>query len=257
MAGLKGALAEVRPSGQEVVGSEAHSRWGDVTRRLLGPDAESVGDEDLIAVLLGTEAECAAAFRSAHALLQLRGGLKGVAQSPPATLEKLTSPGGAERLLGSIELGRRILRCREIRPRLGSPREIHRHLAPRMSARANEVFHVLGFNTRNILLGEARVAEGSANACPVDPRAVFRAALEMGASAIVVSHNHPSGDPEPSDEDIFLTRQLCEAGESICVRVLDHIVVGDDSYVSLLERGLMPTQAFAARTRRAAPGGRP
>jgi DNA repair protein RadC len=99
------------------------------------------------------------------------------------------------------------------------------------------VFHVLSFNMRNVLLADARVAVGTVDSCPVDPREVFRAALASRATCVVLAHNHPSGDPEPSSLDVKLTARLVSGAELMGIRVLDHLVVGDGSYVSFHERG--------------------
>ncbi|MGQ0505485.1 MAG: JAB domain-containing protein, partial [Myxococcaceae bacterium] len=99
---------------------------------------------------------------------------------------------------------------------------------------------VLSFNPRNVLLAHARVAEGSINTCPVDPKEVFNAALARRATAIVLVHNHPSGDFEPSGQDLQLTRQLCLCGRMLGIRVLDHLIIGDNGYCSFLERQWMP-----------------
>src|SRR5262249_14645730 len=99
-----------------------------------------------------------------------------------------------------------------------------------------EVFHVLCFNSRNVLLSDVRVAEGTLDHCLVDPREVFSAALWARATAIVLAHNHPSGDPEPSGLDLELTAQLVEGGRILGIKVLDHIVVGDSNYTSLFEK---------------------
>jgi DNA repair protein RadC len=115
-----------------------------------------------------------------------------------------------------------------------------------MAGLRKEEFHVLCFNARNVLLRDACVAEGSSDACPVDPREVFSAALASRASAIVLAHNHPSGDPTPSEADIALTRQLVEGSHLLAIKLLDHIVVGDGTYSSLLERGLLPDRAVSA-----------
>jgi DNA repair protein RadC len=94
------------------------------------------------------------------------------------------------------------------------------------------------------------------NTCPVDPREVFAAALASRASGIVLAHNHPSGDPEPSAQDVSLTVQLCEAGRLLGIKVLDHVVVGDGDFASLLERGQLPDSELAeARRRWSAAGG--
>jgi DNA repair protein RadC len=91
-----------------------------------------------------------------------------------------------------------------------------------------------------VLVRDVRVAEGTTNACPVDPREVFAVALAARATAVVLAHNHPSGDPEPSSLDVALTAQLVEGGRLLGVKVLDHLVVGESGFVSFLERGLMP-----------------
>jgi DNA repair protein RadC len=187
-------------------------------------------------MLLGPGAR---ASELAEGLLSRSGGLKALLLKDP--LELSMHPGlGPERtaqVLAALELGRRAQRATERRPRLRHPREIYRYLLPTLSALRREVFHVLCFNPRNVLLADVRVAEGTMNTCPVDPREVYAAALTLRASAIVLAHNHPSGDPEPSVQDLQLTMQLLEAGQLLGIKVLDHLVLGDGTYVSLMERG--------------------
>lgn len=117
--------------------------------------------------------------------------------------------------------------------------EIDAYLRPQLAVLRREVFHVLCFNSRNVLLRDARVAEGTMNLCPVDPREVFAAALAARATAIVIAHNHPSGDPQPSTQDIALTRQLADGARILGLRLLDHLVVGETGFVSMLEQGLL------------------
>lgn len=169
-------------------------------------------------------------------------GLRAVAQLEAEELAEYPGmgPERAAQLLAALELGRRLQRPCETRPRLKTPQEIFRYLAPELTALRKEVFHVLCLNARNVLLRDVRVAEGSASACPVDPREVFAAALQARASAIVIAHNHPSGDPEPSEADLALTRLLIDGGRLLGIGVLDHVVIGDGAYASLLERNLMP-----------------
>jgi DNA repair protein RadC len=102
-----------------------------------------------------------------------------------------------------------------------------------------EVFLVFLLDVKNRILGFVEAARGGIDACMVDPRVVFRAAIVQGASAIIVAHNHPSGDTTPSAEDITLTKRLKDAGELVGVALLDHLVIADGSYVSLAERGLL------------------
>ncbi|PTL77713.1 DNA repair protein RadC [Vitiosangium sp. GDMCC 1.1324] len=207
--------------------------------RLFRLGAAALTDPELLSVLLGSSSRSRAL---AEALLATKGGLKQLVQQDPREL--CVRPGmGAVRtaqVMAALELGRRAQRVTERRPRLRTPREIYTYLAPNLSALRREVFHVLCFNARNVLLHDARVAEGTINACMVDPREVFAAAITSRATAIVLAHNHPSGDPEPSGQDLGLTAQLIEAGRVLGIKVLDHVVVGDGTYTSLVERGELP-----------------
>lgn len=150
---------------------------------------------------------------------------------------RLRTPEAAA-LLAALELGRRAVVALERRPRLATPHDIYCHLLPRLGGQRCEEFHVLCLNARGVLVREACVARGSTSHCQVDPREVFAAAVAARASAIVLAHNHPSGDPEPSQLDVALTLQLRDAGKLLCIRVLDHLVVGDAGYVSIAQRGL-------------------
>ena len=102
-----------------------------------------------------------------------------------------------------------------------------------------EVFAAFGLNTKNKVIGAWVVSVGSLNASIVHPRELFKPAVMLSAASIVVAHNHPSGDPEPSGADIQLTRRLVKAGDVLGIEVLDHVVVGDEGHVSLRDRGLM------------------
>ena len=205
--------------------------------RLFRLGAAALTDPELLSVLLGSRTHALS-----EALLSTSGGLKALVQQDPRELCARPGMGPVRtgQVLAALELGRRAQRVTERRPRLRTPREIHAYLAPHLSALRREVFHVLCFNARNVLLHDARVAEGTINACPVDPREVFAAAITSRASAIVLAHNHPSGDPEPSGQDLGLTAQLIEAGRVLGIKVLDHVVIGDGTYSSLLERGELP-----------------
>lgn len=142
--------------------------------------------------------------------------------------------------------------------RLQTPEQIAKHMQPLYLGLEREEFHVLCLDSRHYLLRQARVSIGSVDQCYVDPREVFRPALTCRATGIVLLHNHPSGDPEPSAQDVALTRQLRDAGKTLCLRVLDHIVVGSQlrgastelPHVSLLARGLFEySRPYAAEGR--------
>ena len=123
--------------------------------------------------------------------------------------------------------------------RIGTPLAIFNHVQPLFVGLTVEQFHVLTLNPANGLLGHHVVAYGSVDQCHVDPREVFSAAIKDRASALVLVHNHPSGTPEPSAQDVALTRQLKEGARLLCVKLVDHVVVGAGAYVSMLARGLL------------------
>lgn len=212
--------------------------------RLLSLGPLALADAELLSILLGTGVAGQAARAIADSLLAVGPGLKELSQREARELASLPGMGlaRAAQLVAALELGRRTQKSVEQRPRLRSAAEIFRHLAPTLGALRREVFHVLSFNSRNVLLNDARVAEGTMNACPVDPREVFAAAIAARATAIVLAHNHPSGDPEPSGVDVALTAQLSEGGRILGIRVLDHLVIGDGAFVSLLERGCLASR---------------
>lgn len=217
----------------------------------MGPSALS--DPELLAVLLGTGTRGRPVHDLAHSLLSARtGGLKDLVRLTPSELCALPGLGlaRAARVLAALELGRRAQRGEDPRPRLFHAQDVFRYLQPSLAALRREVFHVLCLSPRNVLLQDARVAEGTTNLCPVDPREVFQAALSVRASAIILAHNHPSGDPDPSAEDVELTRQLFEGGRLLGIKVLDHVIVADTRYFSMSERGRMPN-AGADLARRA------
>jgi len=123
-------------------------------------------------------------------------------------------------------------------PKLTSPEEIEKQLID-MRNLAQETFVTLTFNTKNHLIARHLISLGTVNSTLVHPREVFRPAITDGAASIVVAHNHPSGDPSPSAEDIKITRKLVEAGKHIEINLLDHLIIGSTDFVSLRESGLV------------------
>ncbi|WP_224368704.1 RadC family protein [Hyalangium versicolor] len=206
--------------------------------RLFKLGASALTDPELLSVLLGPGSR---ASGLAEKLISGSGGLKALLLKDPLELSMYPGlgPTRTAQVVAALELGRRAQRTTERRPRLRTPKEISAYLLPVLSALRREVFHVLCFNPRNVLLADVRVAEGTMNTCPVDPREVYAAALTTRATAIALAHNHPSGDPEPSAQDLQLTLQLVDAGRVLGIKVLDHLVVGDGTYVSLMERGFL------------------
>ncbi len=201
----------------------------------LGPS--SLSSRELLASVLGTGARGASALDLAEGLLG--GGLHGLAARSLAELERVRGLGRAKaaRVLAALELGARLASEGVASAALQSPQEVARYLLPRYSARPVETFGLLALDARHRLRREAVISVGCLTASLVHPREVFQEAVVSRAAALVLFHNHPSGDPEPSAEDLALTRRLAAAGSLMGIEVLDHLVLGAGRYVSLKDRG--------------------
>jgi DNA repair protein RadC len=208
--------------------------------RLARHGAGALSNRELIALLLGTGSARASAFDTAARLLD--GGIRGLAQRSLGDLETEHGLGRAKatRLLAALELGTRLAsEGRTPQPVLRTPADTARHLLPRYSAGAVETFGVLALDVRHRVKREAVISVGCLTSSLVHPREVFQEAVVARAAALVLFHNHPSGDPEPSAEDVSLTRRLVSAGTLMGIEVLDHLVLGAGRYVSFKERGLI------------------
>lgn len=148
-------------------------------------------------------------------------------------------PAKATKVLAALELGRRAAEeARPDRDRVRSARDVYERMRLAMRDLPHEEFHVLLLNTQNQILRDLQVTRGTLDASLVHPREVFRAAIAEAAAAVILVHNHPSGDPAPSPEDRAATRQLRAAGQTLGIEVLDHVVVGEGRYVSFVEAGM-------------------
>jgi DNA repair protein RadC len=204
----------------------------------LGPSALS--SRELLAAVLGTGSRGASALVVADELLG--SGLHSLASRSLHDLERVRGLGRAKaaRLVAALELGARLASDGGGgAPSLQSPGETARYLLPRYAARPVETFGLLALDARHRLRREAVVSVGCLTASLVHPREVFQEAVVSRAAALVLFHNHPSGDPEPSAEDLALTRRLAAAGSLMGIEVLDHLVLGAGRYVSLKERGVL------------------
>jgi DNA repair protein RadC len=147
----------------------------------------------------------------------------------------------AVRLGAAVRLAKRVA-CEPFRI-VGTPMrngaDIYRYFASKMAGLQQEQFWVVLLNGRHTVKQTILVSQGGLTSSPVAPREVFRPAIEKAAAAIVLCHNHPSGDPSPSSDDLEITNRLCRVGELVGIKVLDHVIVGDAAYCSLSERGLM------------------
>lgn len=142
-------------------------------------------------------------------------------------------------IVATFELGRRFfLEDKGRIPTIKGPEDVFKHLAE-MKKLQNEHFRGLYLNTRNRLIHDEIISMGTLNLSLIQPREVFRPAIEYSAAALIIAHNHPSGDPEPSEDDIKVTQQIVEVGKLMEIDVLDHVVIGEGNFVSLRERGVM------------------
>ena len=205
----------------------------------LGPQALS--NAELIAILLRVGVPGENAVQVAQRLLQQFGGLSGLHRAP---FEELVAQHGigeakAAQIKAAIELGRRLtLEAPEERPTINSPADAAALVQYEMSALEQEHLRVFLMDTKNHVLDIVEVYRGSVNMSQVRIGEVFKAAIRRNATAVIVVHNHPSGDPTPSPDDVAVTRALVQAGKLLDVDVLDHLIIGQGRYVSLKERGL-------------------
>ena len=210
--------------------------------RLARLGADALTPAELLAVLLGTGMQGRSAEDVGRLLLERAGGLRRL--STRTLAEVAGSPGigrarGA-RVMAAFALGKQAAALRMVpgaRFRCGA--DIFHHYHGRLRDLRKEQFWAVLLDGKNRVLREERVSEGSLTASLVHPREVFAPAIRESAGALVFVHNHPSGDPTPSVEDVEITRRLCAVAELVGIRVLDHVVVGDGAYVSFLERGLL------------------
>jgi DNA repair protein RadC len=216
--------------------------------RLARAGVEALSDAELVAILLGTGVPGQPVEVLAARVLAESGGLGGLERSGLGALSDLAGigVGKACRLLAALEVGRRVVATPLVRGEpIASSRDVDRAMRARLGHLDHEVFVAIALDAKLRATAEVRVAQGGLTAAHVTPSDVFRALVREAAAAVIFVHNHPSGDPSPSPEDMTLTEQLARAGAVLGVRVLDHLVLGREGYFSFLDAGLL-TAAEAA-----------
>lgn len=200
-----------------------------------GPDR--VGDRELLALVLGSTLRDRTSEATASELIESAGGLAILSRSTPRELAQIAGIGEARatRLAATFELGRRAVVASELRAMVGRPEDVYHCVAPLLAGLAQEVFLVLGVDIRNGLLDIVECARGSVIGVEIHPREVFRPLVRMAAAGAVLVHNHPSGDPTPSVEDIELTRRLRDTGALLGIPIIDHVVIAGSRYRSVAE----------------------
>jgi DNA repair protein RadC len=212
--------------------------------KLLGAGAQILTDAELLALIIrtGDPATGQSAVDIGRLLMQEFGSLRNLASATVAEIcgIKGAGPAKASAIKAALEMGNRLNSDRLVSgERFTSPEQIYNHYHYAFRDRRKECFMTLLLDGKNRIMKEVRISEGSLNQSIVHPREVFNPAVRESAAAVILVHNHPSGDPAPSREDMEITRRLKEAGELMGVRVLDHIIIGDGSFVSFTAKGML------------------
>jgi len=210
----------------------------------FGPSYLSTAE--LIGLILGSGARfrsgSVTAIQLGQALISRDGSLRGLSNADVLELVAMAGmgPAKAARLVSAFELGRRVeADPGKERIRVTAPDDVAGVFIPLMRDLKREVFKVITLNSAGVITGDHTVSEGGLAASIVEPRAVFRRAVLGNAASLICVHNHPSGNPEPSEQDLRITRQLVEAGKLMGIPVHDHIIIAGSTYTSLATRGLL------------------
>lgn len=208
--------------------------------RYVHTGPEPLSEIDLLALLLPRSPAGRSPRTTAAMLLDEHGSLRGLLRAGPVRLAD--SPGlglpGAVRLHAALSLGLRAAReMPEERQKVGRPDEAYAYLGPRLAGLDHEQVWAMYLGVRGKVVHAGVLADGSSSMAPVDPRAIVRRAILHDANAVVLAHNHPSGDPEPSPDDVATTRTVARACEAAGLRLLDHLVIAGARWVSLAQRG--------------------
>jgi DNA repair protein RadC len=209
----------------------------------LGPAA--LTEAELLAILLRVGVEGENAVQLGTRLLQELGGLPGIqkASFTEVCQQRGVGPAKAAQIKAAIELGGRMSRAKPlVRDTIHSPADVFDRVGFEMSALDQEHLRVLDLDTRNRIIHEHNLYIGSLNSSTVRVAELFRSAIQRNAASIIIVHNHPSGDPSPSPEDVTLTRTVIQSGKLLDIPLLDHVVIGQGKFISMKEKGL----AFSA-----------
>jgi len=208
--------------------------------KLLRYGSGLLSDQELLAIIIRTGSRDANAIQLAESVLYQFRDLRGINQAGLEELCSSTSGIGnakAAQIKAALELGRRLTQQDSEVVQVKSPQDVAAWVMEDLRYLQHEEFKILLLNTKNVIISCEEVSKGSLNASIVHPREVFAWAIKRSAAAVILVHNHPSGDPTPSQEDINVTRRLVEVGRLVGIDVLDHLIIGDGVFCSLKEKG--------------------
>ncbi len=211
--------------------------------RLLKLGSEALSAQEILALILGRGVRGESVMVTAQKLLSRFGSLKGVATASVEELSEMKGigPAKAAQLKAAVELAKRVELYPETESKLiiKTAEDVVRVVKKDLRWKKKEHFLALLLDARNRLIKSVEVSVGSLDASIVHPREVFKEAVSASAASVIFAHNHPSGDPQPSEDDIKLTRRLVEAGEIMGIEVLDHVIFGDRDHLSMKSKGLI------------------
>jgi DNA repair protein RadC len=210
--------------------------------RLYQQGPEALANREILAILLRTGIKGENVLTLAERVLIELGGLSGLGKLTVHELAHLHGLGKvkAAEVKAALELGRRSVSVDPMsKPVVNSPQDLAHIVMEEMRYLDREHFRVVSLSTKNHVLGISPVSIGSLNSSLVHPRECFKEAIRRNSNAIILLHNHPSGDPTPSQEDIEVTRRLADGGKILGIEVLDHVIIGDNRFISLKERGIL------------------
>ncbi len=210
--------------------------------RLIKYGAGHLSDAQLLAIILRTGSGEKSVMELSIALIESFKSLRSIDAASAAELYSIKGLGTAKiaQVKAAFELGKRLMgESSDDDPVFSSSHSIHAHFSPRFKNLKKELFLAVLLDAKNRFLREHQVSEGTLTGSLIHPREAFREAIRESAASVIFVHNHPSGDPSPSRDDIAVTGRLRSAGEIIGIQVLDHIIIGDGKYVSLREQGAL------------------
>ena len=211
--------------------------------KMMERGSDALSNTELIALLIGNGQKNESAMVLASKIIAMRDdGINYLSSARPEELMKISGVGIAKAcsIVAAVELGKRLSSSGgKVKLKFGSPEDVAALFMEEMRQETKEYFSILLLNTRNEMIGKELISIGNITSSIVDPRDVFKPAVKRGAASIVLVHNHPSGNPEPSDADLLVTERLIQAGELLEIKVLDHIILGDGRFVSLKKRKLI------------------
>ncbi|MGL4874997.1 MAG: RadC family protein [Clostridium sp.] len=210
--------------------------------KLISFGAESLTDAELLALILRTGIKGENVITLSQRIIAELGGLDGILNASLEDIKKIKGIKDSKgtRILAIVEIARRLKSLRNLeKKKVTKAEDLVEFLYPEMSTLNQEVLKLVVLNTKNQITRVKDVFKGSLNSAIVHPREIFNEALKASAASIIICHNHPSGDPTPSKEDIMITKRISSCGELLGINLTDHIIVGDNKYVSLREKGII------------------